>query len=216
MVNNMTTKMEVGSPMACAYLLNHPDHYTSHKFRPFYWRQYVRVSSVQDCLLRLTIYEHISLYDWVCFTKKTCVNAKKNPANDQQLEDIIVQDSNEVAEDANDIDHNPASFITPHPQRKTHKIQWLKEDVSFVPNFLGGVLPRRDQRNKSFYCQSMLVLFKPWRNAANLKAAQHSWEDAYTSHTFSKKDNKTKNHFQIRYECNDARDDFNASRKQGE
>ena len=31
-VNSMTTKMEIGSPMASAYLLGQPDHYTSHKF----------------------------------------------------------------------------------------------------------------------------------------------------------------------------------------
>jgi len=40
-VNSMTTKMEIGSPMASAYLLGQPDHYTSHKFRVFYWHSYI-------------------------------------------------------------------------------------------------------------------------------------------------------------------------------
>ncbi|KAH9829023.1 uncharacterized protein C8Q71DRAFT_694202, partial [Rhodofomes roseus] len=31
---------ETGAPMACMYLLNHPDHYTSHIFKPFYWCSY--------------------------------------------------------------------------------------------------------------------------------------------------------------------------------
>ena len=26
--------------MACMYLLGNPDHYTSHRFVPFYWKQY--------------------------------------------------------------------------------------------------------------------------------------------------------------------------------
>ncbi|KAJ3880366.1 hypothetical protein F5051DRAFT_307236, partial [Lentinula edodes] len=33
--------LELGSPMISLYLLNNPDHYTSHYFIPFYWRTYV-------------------------------------------------------------------------------------------------------------------------------------------------------------------------------
>ena len=42
MVNTLTAKLEIGSPMASLYLLGNPDHYTSHKFTLFYWRNYVR------------------------------------------------------------------------------------------------------------------------------------------------------------------------------
>ena len=41
-VNTLTVGMEIGGPMACLYLLDNPDHYTSHKFRPFYWKPYVQ------------------------------------------------------------------------------------------------------------------------------------------------------------------------------
>ncbi|KIJ50124.1 hypothetical protein M422DRAFT_82171, partial [Sphaerobolus stellatus SS14] len=34
--------MQISSPMAASYLLGLPDHYTSHKFRPFYWRYYIQ------------------------------------------------------------------------------------------------------------------------------------------------------------------------------
>ncbi|TFK58952.1 hypothetical protein BDN72DRAFT_781395, partial [Pluteus cervinus] len=40
-VNSLTAKMEIGSPMASLYLLGHPDHYTSHTFTPLYWQSYV-------------------------------------------------------------------------------------------------------------------------------------------------------------------------------
>lgn len=40
-VNALTSQNEIGSPMAAMYLLNHPDHYTDHKFERFYWRRYV-------------------------------------------------------------------------------------------------------------------------------------------------------------------------------
>jgi len=33
---------KIGGPMASLYLLKHPDHYTSHKFKPFYWKSYVQ------------------------------------------------------------------------------------------------------------------------------------------------------------------------------
>ena len=41
-VNALTSKMEIGGPMASLYLLGNPDHYTSHVFVPIYWRQYVK------------------------------------------------------------------------------------------------------------------------------------------------------------------------------
>lgn len=41
-VNSLTAKMETGSPMASLYLLGNQDHYTKHKFIPFYWRSYVK------------------------------------------------------------------------------------------------------------------------------------------------------------------------------
>ncbi|TRM61646.1 hypothetical protein BD626DRAFT_354531, partial [Schizophyllum amplum] len=40
LVNKLATKMELGSPMIAAYLLGNGDHYTSHKFKPFFWTPY--------------------------------------------------------------------------------------------------------------------------------------------------------------------------------
>ena len=41
MVNALTAKLEIGSPMASMFLLGNPDHYTSHEFVSFYWRSFV-------------------------------------------------------------------------------------------------------------------------------------------------------------------------------
>ncbi|KAF8219301.1 hypothetical protein L208DRAFT_1341713 [Tricholoma matsutake] len=35
-VNSLSTKMEMGNPMVCMYLLGNPDHYTNYLFIPFY------------------------------------------------------------------------------------------------------------------------------------------------------------------------------------
>ncbi|EKM49194.1 uncharacterized protein PHACADRAFT_54128, partial [Phanerochaete carnosa HHB-10118-sp] len=40
-VNSLTSQSEIGGPMACMYLLDYPDHYTSNLFQRFYWRSYV-------------------------------------------------------------------------------------------------------------------------------------------------------------------------------
>ncbi|TRM56534.1 hypothetical protein BD626DRAFT_371890, partial [Schizophyllum amplum] len=49
LVNKLATKMELGSPMIAAYLLGNGDHYSSHKFKPFFWTPYYE--SVRSCWL---------------------------------------------------------------------------------------------------------------------------------------------------------------------
>ena len=39
-VNSLSSKMEIGAPMAALYLLGNPDHYVSHEFVAFYWKNY--------------------------------------------------------------------------------------------------------------------------------------------------------------------------------
>ena len=41
-VNSLSAKLEIGSPMASMYLLGNPDHYTNFKFIPVYWQSFVR------------------------------------------------------------------------------------------------------------------------------------------------------------------------------
>ncbi|KAF8220911.1 hypothetical protein L208DRAFT_1126997, partial [Tricholoma matsutake] len=42
MINSLSAKMEMGSPMICMYLLKKPDHYKSHNFCPIYWQSFVQ------------------------------------------------------------------------------------------------------------------------------------------------------------------------------
>ena len=41
-INSLSAKMEMGSPMACMYLLGNPDHYTNYSFVPFCWKAFVQ------------------------------------------------------------------------------------------------------------------------------------------------------------------------------
>ncbi|KAF8225483.1 hypothetical protein L208DRAFT_1306213, partial [Tricholoma matsutake] len=40
-INSLSAKMEMGSPMICMYLLDIPDHFKSHKFHTFFWQSFV-------------------------------------------------------------------------------------------------------------------------------------------------------------------------------
>jgi len=90
-VNMISAKMEMGAPMISMYLLGNPDHYTDHKFVPFYWQSFVTeaerafrddlepmkvamikhkgrivgVSPVFDYIFRPPELDNMSLYEWV-------------------------------------------------------------------------------------------------------------------------------------------------------
>jgi len=98
-VNNLSAKMEIGSPMAAMYLLRNPDHYTNLNFVPFYWKSYVTearrpwqphdgeesgdkvtliksrgriigLSPVHDYIYRPESLEDLCLYDWIRFCRR--------------------------------------------------------------------------------------------------------------------------------------------------
>src|ERR1700742_4691891 len=63
----------------------------------------------------------------------------------------------------------------------------------------------------------MMTFFKPWRNGGDLKTKDQSWDDVFTDHTFTECQQELLRFFHIKYECNDARDDYSAARqKKGE
>ncbi|KAF8580556.1 hypothetical protein K439DRAFT_1648184 [Ramaria rubella] len=193
-VNSMTTKMEIGAPMASAYLLEQPDHYTSHRFKPFYWMPFVRqaqtFSVVSDYTLRPEFYDDITVYDWMCQAHK-----KRANIDQEDTDDIIDED---------EITLNDMKFLDGHPQRDSHRIKFSPDSQGLVPNFLGGTIPRRDKGDHEYYCATMLTLFKPWRTGFDLKNDFESWEDAFTSYTFTGRQLQIMSFMQIRFECNDA------------
>jgi hypothetical protein len=81
-----------------------------------------------------------------------------------------------------------------------------------VPNFLPNTLPRSDRGDREYYCCTMLTLFKPWRSGKDLKMMSESWDKAFMTHEFTKRQREIMNYFNVRYECLDARDDYSAQR----
>jgi hypothetical protein len=108
------------------------------------------------------------------------------------------------------------AFLKGHPLYKTHKSTFDDKKSKVVPNFVGGSLPRCDRGDREYYCATMLTLFKPWRIGLDLKAENYSWDETFTSHNFTARQLEIMRYFNIRYECNDARDDYSTHLKIGE
>ncbi|KAF8184514.1 hypothetical protein K438DRAFT_1598224 [Mycena galopus ATCC 62051] len=86
----------------------------------------------------------------------------------------------------------------------------VKKFDTMIPNFLGGALPRSDKGDREFYCMTMLTIFKPWRTPADLKDPESTWDQTFNEHCFSHRQKELIGNFNLRYECNDARDDHYA------
>ncbi|KIM72479.1 hypothetical protein PILCRDRAFT_81835, partial [Piloderma croceum F 1598] len=238
-VNSLTSKMEIGGPMASLYILGNPDHYTDHRFVPFYWRGYfIGLSKVNDYVYRPSTYDKVSLYDWIRFSEKTkkrrtikkAVVAEHDTSVppladfieddigyfndvdadvDDEEEDDELDVMDELAEHVPKTDH---SFRPGHPQHNTHKAHMRREDSSIVPNFLPNTLPRSDCGDREYYCCTMLTFFKPWRSGKDLKSSEESWDKAFVAHEFNERQMEIMKYFNLRYECLDARDDYSAKR----
>ncbi|KIL54128.1 hypothetical protein M378DRAFT_57442, partial [Amanita muscaria Koide BX008] len=110
---------------------------------------------------------------------------------------------------------NTHRFTDSHPLHSTHGTQVKSDNSKVVANFIGKPLPRCDHGDREYYCLTMLAFFKPWRDGLSLKERTSTWDDAFISHPFTGRQLQLIKNFNIKYECLDARDDYNAQRKKG-
>ncbi|KAJ7801457.1 hypothetical protein B0H14DRAFT_2240915, partial [Mycena olivaceomarginata] len=64
--------------------------------------------------------------------------------------------------------------------------------------------------DREYYCMALMTLFKPWRTPADLKDEESTWDQTFHEYTFTDRQSELIRNFNIRYECNDARDDYYA------
>ncbi|KAJ6629661.1 hypothetical protein B0H10DRAFT_1659624, partial [Mycena sp. CBHHK59/15] len=101
-----------------------------------------------------------------------------------------------------------------HPLHMSHYIRCDHKKLdTLVPNFVGGSLPQVDRGDQDFYCCTILTLFKLWRSGKSLKTAEDTWDEIFVTHTFNSKVLRLMKIFNVRYECNDARDDYYSQQK---
>ncbi|KAK0442207.1 hypothetical protein EV421DRAFT_1710929, partial [Armillaria borealis] len=181
MVNVLGAKTELGSPMICTYLLRLPDHYTNRVFATFYWKSFVAearnywkadgeslddvkitlkkgqnnvvgISPVEDYIHRPTQLEDLSLYDWISLCEH--VSNKSSPTTskkDTGDEPIKLDDLDNDLEDRGDL----YNFSRDHPLHESHHVRMSPDKDKKVPNFVGGMLPRKDRGDREYYCASM-------------------------------------------------------------
>ncbi|KAJ7448098.1 hypothetical protein FB451DRAFT_1053975, partial [Mycena latifolia] len=295
MVNSMSAKMEIGSPMASMYLLGYPDYYASHKYVPFAWRPYVQFvrnfwippsidddledgrdeeekvpiarldgkfvasSGVDDYRYRPVVYTNVTLYEWIQCSKKKKRTLKERLEFEEDLrlaKESTMEDDDDPYADFEDDAEPPNSkdnlkhaadeddcsdwetddeddvivakqakinkarrplrhaFAPGHDLFLTHSVICDFQNLTrMIPNFIGGALPRSDKGDRAAYCMTMLVLFQPWRSPADLKDAISTWDQAFKAHEFTPRQLQLMKNFNVRYECNDARDDHFAQMK---
>ncbi len=107
------------------------------------------------------------------------------------------------------------SFLNDHPQKLSHKVKFVADEKGHIPNTIPS-LPRCDKGDRSYYCCTMLALFKPWRDGLDLKSVDQDWDIVFNNHVFNECQTQLMQYFNVKYECHDARDDFNQQRKSKE
>ncbi|KIM92271.1 hypothetical protein PILCRDRAFT_56974, partial [Piloderma croceum F 1598] len=220
-VNNLTSKMEIGGPMASMYLFKNPDHYTNHKFRTFYWPNFVQAAkhawNPDNYVFRPVEYNQMSLYDWIQLS-----HVEKCPKENYQNsfdEDVNKAESDHESDIDSEDENNKLNFhcfLKDHPLHYSHHVTLLDDMQGWVPNFIGGAIPRSDCGDREYYCSTMLTFFKPWRTGKNLKLEDQSWDDAFETNVFNTRQLEIMKYFNVQYECLDARDDYAAQMKKSE
>ncbi|KAJ7838978.1 hypothetical protein B0H13DRAFT_1650428 [Mycena leptocephala] len=212
------------------YLLGNPDHYTNLTLDSE--ENYIGSESKDDYVYRLITFSDTSLYDFLQMTsrkKRTKKQMKEflnslagreefgaapvnsaEPDDDDFIEKDIDDDQEQKIGDKSDaVTMHP--FAPGHPLYRTHYLRCDPCDLEkCVPNFVGGSLPRMDEGDREYYCCTMLTLFKPWRSGKQLKNEIDNWDETFREHKFTAKALRLMANFNVRYECNDARDDFSA------
>jgi len=77
--------------------------------------------------------------------------------------------------------HERVPYLPTHPKAKQKQCIFQAQGHNNLPNFIGRYFPRRDDPYEhTFYCASMLMLLKPWRNIeTDLKLPTQTWESAF-------------------------------------
>lgn len=104
-------------------------------------------------------------------------------------------------------------FTGEHRERGRKYVRVRKREVVPVP--IGPSIPRRDQPEiYERYCRLMLILFKPWRSPADLRAGDNCWSVSFEEFlgTMSVEHRNVIENMQVLHECRDSRDDHMQTR----
>jgi len=173
----------------------------------------LKTSQVADYLLRGKSFEQLCIWDCIAQVEK--VSKKNYPRTTDELVENVDSDSDEQC-DNTAYTCNECAFLNNHLQALSHILRVRLPEKRYVPVPIGPAIPRRDRvKVWSRYCRLMLILFKPWRCASDLRTVGQSWEDSFVNfleHSCPERFKSIMNNMQILHECRDSRDDHFAQR----
>ena len=175
---------------------------------------YKASSPLYDYVYRPRELEEVCLYDYVSQYEKAWIGRKKMATTSNEAcetSDSEGESDNDVQNLSNKSAHAFYRFDTTHPQYNSHMMK--KRKIAVIPNFVGATIPRDTDATHEYYCLTMLTLFYPWRTGLDLKVFDVSWGEAFANFAFTARQAEIMKFMNIRYECNDSRDDYAAIRK---
>lgn len=195
-----------------------------------------KANQVADYQLRDDCLKDICVWDFVAQVEKVKrgTERKSVPKDDDDLDYRVDDDEEDSDEDS---EENSPSFnaaqstklltvrtrtrprvhLRPeHMEAASHLLRIRAPNKRFVPVPIGPSIPRRDRLPvRERYCRLMLILFKPWKHACDLRSPGQSWSDAFEHFLrLCPTDKKAvMDNMQILHECRDSRDDHFAERR---
>ncbi|KAF6764426.1 hypothetical protein DFP72DRAFT_799787, partial [Ephemerocybe angulata] len=105
-----------------------------------------------------------------------------------------------------------SEFQDTHLEARTHFLRIRLPTKRYIPVPIGPAIPRRDTTDPAVnerYSRLMLILFKPWRNVADLRTQGQSWIEAFDEFvkTCAPISKSRMDNMQVLHECKDSRDD---------
>ena len=132
---------------------------------------------VSDYIFRPEELQSMCLWDFVAKTEKSY--SCKNIVAPEDLDQIEFDDGDgnvsPQPEQGPTVKYN---FLPCHGEAGQKHLRLRSHDAVPVP--IGPAMPRRDQEDaRSQYCRLMLTLFRPWRDVADLRLLDESWESSF-------------------------------------
>ena len=172
-------------------------------------------SQVTDYISRGDAIEEFSILDFFKNTYETKItghrdnNEKGNNTSDTNMGEEIIEES--ITNQRGRPQNQRVRYKPIHPKWKALERVVRSHGHNNLPNFIGRRLPRNDDpETYNFYCASMLMLLKPWRDLSNdLKGPCQTWSAAFDEFvkTASREASAVLTGIQYLHECHTTEED---------
>lgn len=171
--------------------------------------------AVADYLLRGTAYNDFCVWDFISKTRKVRSLKGRNSSGTKDDSGRAMTDAEDTQSSDDDDDthmkgvESGHKLLVGHLECETHYLQKLGKAGWMVPVPIGPSLPRPDDpETQERYYRLMMILFKPWRVASDLKRGDETWQDAFAefTHPGPPVPMRIMRNMQMLQECRDARD----------